>query len=153
MIDCPQCGIVAAPDHRCPQTYVQKIQAENQRLRAALTGIYEHCLERATYIKGSVGDELEEVANMATESLLAADPGATGEGTGGGRHMTGKIVARGWRTCTNTKCGAVGRSTTCEHGIERMRCELCHLTSTFGDGQAVTAEQHANGQHINCSHP
>lgn len=34
MLDCPRCGIVNATDHQCQPTYVQALQAENERLRA-----------------------------------------------------------------------------------------------------------------------
>lgn len=55
------------------------LRAENQRLREALEMIYAHCLRRASHVKGAIGAELEEVANMATAALQGAMSAPSGE--------------------------------------------------------------------------
>lgn len=93
MIDCPQCGIVVALGHHCPQTYVQKLQAENQRLREMLAEVLGHMEPLAHHaILGPVGSPREWVSEgreMARQAMLnvgrwgvaalASVPGATGE--------------------------------------------------------------------------
>lgn len=73
----------ATPEDAQKIITAQVADAEREALRGALESIYEHCLYRATHIKGDVGDELEEVANMATAALAALAPStARGEGAG-----------------------------------------------------------------------